>query len=84
MHEQGKCPKFFKQGLITPNLKKSSLEKEVLNNYSPVLNLNFICKILERIVALQLQTHLVVAGHMSGFQSAYRDNDSTEPPEYSK
>ena len=54
--EQGKCPNFFKQAHVTPILKKSSLDKEVFKNYRPVSNLNFISKIFERVVAVQLQT----------------------------
>ena len=69
---------FFKQAHITPILKKSSLDKEVFKNYRPVSNLNFISKILERVVAIQLQTHLDEAGLMTAFQSAYRKHHSTE------
>ena len=76
--EQGKCPNFFKQAHVTPILKKSSLDKEILKNYRPVSNLNFISKILERVVAVQLQTHLDEAGLMTAFQSAYRKHHSTE------
>ena len=76
--EQGKCPNFFKQAHVTPILKKSSLDKEILKNYRPVSNLNFISKILERVVAVHLQTHLDEAGLMTAFQSAYRKHHSTE------
>ena len=79
--EQGKCTDFFKQAHVTPILKKSSLDKEILKNYRPVSNLNFISKILERVVAVQLQTHLDHIGHiglMTAFQSAYRKHHSTE------
>ena len=76
--EQGKCSNFFKQAHVTPILKKSSLDKEILKNYRPVSNLNFISKILERVVAAQLQTHLDEAGLMTAFQSAYRKHHSTE------
>ena len=76
--EQGKCPNFFKQSHITPILKKSSLDKKVFKNYRPVSNLNFISKILERVAAVQLQTHLNEAGLMIGFQSAYIKHHSTE------
>ena len=76
--EQGKCPNFFKQAHVTPILKKSSLDKEIFKNYRPVSNLNFISKILERVVSVQLQTHLDEAGLMTAFQSAYRKHHSTE------
>ena len=46
--------------------------KEVLKNYSLVSNLIFISKILERVVVIQLQTHLDKAGLLITFQSAYR------------
>ena len=72
--EQGKCPNFFKQAHVTPILKKSSLDKEVFKNYRPVSNLNFIAKTFERIVAVQLQTHIDEAGRMTAFQSAYIKN----------
>ena len=58
--------------------KKPSLDKEVFKNYRPVSNLNFISKILERVVAVQLQTHLDEVGLMTAFQSAYRKHHSTE------
>ena len=67
--EQAKCPNF---------LKKSFLDKEIFKNYRPVSNLNFISKILERVVAVQLQTHLDEAGLMIPFQSAYRKHHSTK------
>ena len=76
--EQGKCPNFFKQAHVTLILKKSSLGKEVFKNYRPISNLNFISKILERVVAVQLQTHLDEAGLMTAFQLAYRKHHSTE------
>ena len=76
--EQAMCPNFFKQAHVTPILKKSSLDKEVFKNYRPVSKLNVISKILERVVAVQLQTHLDEAGLMTAFQSAYRKHHSTE------
>ena len=60
--EQGKCPNSFKQANVTPILKYSSLDKEVFKNYRPVSNLNFILKILEMVVAIQLLTHLDEGG----------------------
>ena len=73
--EQGKCPNFFKQAHVISILKK---RKEIFKTYRPVSNLNFISKILERVVAVQLQTHLDKAGLMTAFQSAYRKHHSTE------
>ena len=64
--------------MLPPILKKSSLDKEIFKNYRPVSNLNFISKILERVVTVQLQTHLDEAGLMTAFQSVYRKHHSTE------
>ena len=76
--EQGKCKKFLKQAHVTPIFIKSSLVKEVFKNYRPASNLNFNSKILERVEAVKLQTHLEEAGLMTGFQSANRKHHSTE------
>ena len=76
--EHDKCPNFFKQAHDTPIPQKSSLYKEAFTNYRPVCNLNLISKILERVVAVQLQTHLDAAGLMTTFQSAYRNYHFTE------
>ena len=70
--EQGKCPIFFQQAHVTLSSKKSSLDKEIFRNYRPVSNL------LERVVVVQLQTHLDEAGLMTAFQSAYRKHHLTE------
>ena len=43
-----------------------------------ISNLNFISKILERVVAVRLQTHLDEASLMTAFQSAFRKQQSTE------
>ena len=77
LHE-GSCPKFFKQAHVTPLLKKSTLDREVLKNYRPVSNLNFVSKILERVVSSQLLSHLDESCLLTGFQSAYRRFHSTE------
>ena len=67
-----------KQAHVTPILKKLSLDKEVFKTYRPVSNVNFILKILECVVAAQLQTHLNEAGLMTAFQLVYRKHHSTE------
>ena len=63
---------------MTPLLKKSTLDREVLKNYRPVSNLNFVSKILERVVSSQLLSHLDESCLLTGFQSAYRRFHSTE------
>ena len=68
---------FLKQAHVTPILKKSSLAQEVFKNDKPVSNLNLISKVLERVSAAQLQTHLDEAGLMTAFQLAYRNHHAT-------
>ena len=63
---------------MTPLLKKSTLDPEVCKNYRPVSNLIFLSKVLEKVVAAQLDDHLTRNGLHEPFQSAYRPGHSTE------
>ena len=49
-----------------------------LNLYRPISNLPFISKTLERVVAAQLQSHLVINNIHEPFQSGFRPKHSTE------
>ena len=71
-------PSDFKNSVVIPLLKKSSLNPNVLKNYRPVTNLSFLSKILERIVFDQLVFHLAKNERLEKFQSAYRSCHSTE------
>ena len=46
----GVFPLDFKDSLVTPLIKKPSLDCNILKNYRPVSNLSFVSKILEKIV----------------------------------
>jgi len=76
--ETGTFPSAFKTALVSPLLKKSSLDPECYNNYRPVSNLSFISKTLERVVKDQLMSHLEQNNLLECYQSAYRANHSTE------
>jgi len=39
--------------LIRPLLKKPDLDQEILKNYTPIANIPFLTKIIEKVVALQ-------------------------------
>ena len=54
----GTVPSGLKQALVIPILKKQGLDANDLRNFRPVSNLPFVSKILERVVLLQLQSHL--------------------------
>ena len=51
-------PSSFKQAFVQPLLKKPSLSADDLNNFRPISNLNFLSKILEKVVATHIQSHL--------------------------
>ena len=73
---QGKVPASIKEAIVTPLLKKQSLDPDVLSNYILVSNLPQLSKTLEKVVANQLMYH---ANNMTDmYQSAYRNHHSTE------
>ena len=74
----GTVPKCFKEAIVIPILKKSNLDPENFKNFRPVSNLPFISKILEKAVLMQLKEHLASNNLLEKFQSAYRQNHSTE------
>ena len=67
----GEFPMLFKQALVTPLLKKPSLDPELCKNYRPVSNLSFVSKVLEKVVVAQLNKHLKENDLEEPFQSAY-------------
>ena len=71
-------PADFKHAIVKPLLKKPTLDKDILNNYRPVSNLPFISKLVERVVAKQLNIHIDEYALHDPFQSAYRRGHSTE------
>ncbi|GFO47561.1 reverse transcriptase [Plakobranchus ocellatus] len=68
----------FKQAIVKPLLKKPSLDENDFKNYRPVSNLPFLSKILEKIVLQQLLGHIEKNGLHEIFQSAYKQQQSTE------
>ncbi|KAM3870716.1 uncharacterized protein ACN63O_004795 [Diretmus argenteus] len=74
----GHVPSALKTAVIRPLLKKTTLDPEVLANYRPISNLPFISKVLERVVAAQLQDHLKNNNLYEKFQSGFRPGHSTE------
>ena len=74
----GIVPETFKRALITPLIKKATLDSECLKNYRPISNLSFLSKLLERVVAKQLHSYLHRHTLYDKMQSAYRQGHSTE------
>ncbi|XP_056016888.1 uncharacterized protein LOC130053569 [Ostrea edulis] len=56
--ESGSFPTSFKRAIVTPLLKKASLDPDIPKKYQPVSNLAYISKVIEKVVAAQIQTYL--------------------------
>lgn len=74
---QGNLPSCWKSAVVLPLLEKPGLEP-CFDKFRPESNLQFISKIVDSAVALQLQSHLSLNGLYPVFQSAYRRHYSTE------
>ena len=71
-------PKCLKHALISPLIKKPSLNRNELKNYRPVSNLSFVSKLIEKAVAAQMNQHLINNNLLERNQSAYRKFHNTE------
>jgi len=76
--ETGKFPTNFKQARVAPLVKKLSLPKEELSSYRPVSHLNFISKVIEKLMQKRLMNHIETFSWLPMYQSAYRMYHSTE------
>ena len=76
--QEGAVPDDFKLAHVTPLLKKATLDKNMQNDYRPVSNLSFVSKLVEKVVAEQLKSHLNQNALANNDQSAYRKFHSTE------
>ena len=68
----------MKSAIVTPLLKKSTLDPDILKNYRPVSNLSYISKLLERVVAGRLTDYMTENNLHEHLQSAYKPGHSTE------
>uniref|UniRef100_A0A670HUI6 Reverse transcriptase domain-containing protein n=1 Tax=Podarcis muralis TaxID=64176 RepID=A0A670HUI6_PODMU len=75
---EGAFPDPLKEAVIKPLLKKTSLDAATMVNYRPVSNLPFLGKVIERVVAEQIQARLEEADHLDPFQSGFRPHHGTE------
>uniref|UniRef100_A0A4W3GHV4 Reverse transcriptase domain-containing protein n=1 Tax=Callorhinchus milii TaxID=7868 RepID=A0A4W3GHV4_CALMI len=74
----GSVPIPLKTAIITPTLKKPSLDASQLSSYRPISNLPFLSKVLERVVASQLRSFLSTHSLFEPLQSGFRAAHSTE------
>lgn len=76
--QNGIFPSSLKHAVVKPLLKKSNLDVSVFNNYRPISNLQFIGKIIEKIVFSQLTDFLTSNNCFDKFQLGFRANHSNE------
>ena len=63
---------------LTPLIKGKSLDNDCLKNYRPISNLEFISKLIERVVLRRLNDHLTTNNLNINHQSGYKKHHSTE------
>jgi hypothetical protein len=68
----------LKHAVISPLIKKSSLDQQGFSNYRLVSGLPFLSKLIERVMLKQLASHIEDFQLLMPIQSAYRVNYSTE------
>ena len=66
----GCIPTKYKHAIVIPLLKKSNLDASLPMSYRPVSNLNFLSKLLEKVIKTQLQVYLDDSDTMPKNQSA--------------
>ena len=76
--ETATMPTELKEAVLTPKLKKYSLDHEAYSHFRPISNLKFISKVVEKVVSYQLVNHLQENNLEERFQSAYKSFHSTE------
>jgi hypothetical protein len=74
----GIFPNDLKSAFVKPLLKKPTLDSNDIKYYRPISNLSFLSKVIERVIANRLQSHLSSNGLMPEYQSAYRKFHSSE------
>ena len=76
--ETGSLPPSLKEAVLSPLLKKPSLDHETLANFRPIYNLKMVSKIIEKVVAVCLNCYLEENNLTEPLQSAYKQYHSCE------
>ena len=76
--EMGTFPSELGHALVTPVLKKPTLDKNDPSNYRPISNISTISKFLEKLVCTRLSEHITRHQLLDPLQSAYQPSHSTE------
>ena len=71
---------YLKNAMLTPLIKALDelLDVDVVKNYRPISNLIFLSKLIERIVVVRIEGHVIKPGLHSKKQFGYKKNHSTE------
>ena len=76
--QSGVFPDELHRAIVTPVLKKVTLDHNELKHYRPVSNLQFTSKVLEKCASTQIIEHTEKHDLSEPMQSAYRRQHSTE------
>ena len=71
--DEGLMPKSLKHAIVRPLLKKPPLDKDTMSSYRSVSNLTELSKVIEKVVALRIMTHVSDQQMVECFQSAYQN-----------
>ena len=74
----GVFPQCLKSAIITPIIKKASLNPNNMKNYRPVSNIPFLSKLIEKQAVKMVNAHVVKNNLGEELQSAYKPAHSTE------
>ena len=68
----------MKNAVLSPLLKKPSLDFEIFSNFRPVSNLKLLSKVIEKVAAMRLTNYLCDNDLNESLQSAYKKHHSCE------
>lgn len=71
-------PASFKEALMCPRRKKPSMDSTILDNFCPDSHFPYLGKVVEKVVALQMQRILDETDYLDPFQSSFRPGYGTE------
>ena len=74
----GSVEGLIKESVVIPILKKHNLDFEILNNFRPITNIEFISKIIEKVVLNRLNQHMNANNLHTSEQCGYKKGHSTE------
>ena len=74
----GQFPQVMKHAIVRPLLKKSNMSLCNLGNYRPISNINFLSKVLEKVVVRQIVGDMNSQGIHDPLQSAYKNGHGVE------